>query len=323
MMKKAIVTGATGFIGRWLVRELLRENISVTAVIRPDSPNRRFLPENDELQVAECRMDSYHTLPEQISRQKECVFYHLAWAGVSGSDRIDLKVQLDNVYASGEAVKAASAIGCDAFIGLGSIMEEEAAAVTDGDKIKPGLGYIYGEAKQFSHLLTKALAVEYHIAHMWPVLTNAYGEYESSPRFINTTLRKIIYHEPLEFTAGTQMYDFIHVKDAVRALIAIGRRGGAFQRYLVGSGYAAPLRTFIERIGKTLAPQSNLNFGKVPFTGVSLPIERFDIDALIKDTGFVPQIPFEDGIRRTMDWIEKSERMKPAGKEMEVKLKYE
>ena len=119
------------------------------------------------------------------------------------------------------------------------------------------------------------------------------------------------------------MYDFIHVKDAVRALIAIGRRGGAFQRYLVGSGYAAPLRTFIERIGKTLAPQSNLNFGKVPFTGVSLPIERFDIDALIKDTGFVPQIPFEDGIRRTMDWIEKSERMKPAGKEMEVKLKYE
>ena len=163
MMKKAIVTGATGFIGRWLVRELLRENISVTAVIRPDSPNRRFLPENDELQVAECRMDSYHTLPEQISRQKECVFYHLAWAGVSGSDRIDLKVQLDNVYASGEAVKAASAIGCDAFIGLGSIMEEEAVAVVKTSGSKPGENYIYGEAKHFAHLVAKAVAAENNI----------------------------------------------------------------------------------------------------------------------------------------------------------------
>ena len=38
-MKKAIVTGATGFIGKFLVRELIKQNIEVIAVVRKETKN--------------------------------------------------------------------------------------------------------------------------------------------------------------------------------------------------------------------------------------------------------------------------------------------
>lgn len=306
-MKSAVVTGATGFVGRWLVRELIKEGISVIAVVRPDTQNKVLLPIHDMLKTVECEMHDYIRLPDLIQHSSDCVFYHLAWTGVSGGDRVNVERQLENVYFSAQAVEAAYTLGCTAFVGMGTIMEEESAAVSAADGSRPGMSYIYGEAKHAAHLLTKAVAAERGIAHLWPMLTNAYGEYEYSPRFINMTLRKILRNEPLEFTAGTQMYDFIHIEDAVKGLIAVGQRGKPFHSYVIGSGGAAPLRTFVERLGKVCAPERELRFGSVPYTGVQLPANCFSIDALTKDTGFLPQISWETGIQRTMEWIRKTE----------------
>lgn len=304
-MKRAIVTGATGFVGRWLVRELLNQKIFVTAVICPNSCKRIFLPDTDMIRVIECGMDEYSLLATYFEEEKECVFFHLAWSGVFGVERRNLEIQFKNIYASKEAVKAASLIGCKSFIGIGSIMEEEAVAVVKTSGSKPGENYIYGEAKHFAHLVAKAVAAENNIDFLWPILTNVYGEYDSSSRFINSTLHKIIRREQLVFTLGDQIYDFIHVEDVVKALIAVGRKGTAFQRYLIGSGHAAPLRTFVEMIGNFLAPEQTLYFGDIPYTGTSLTEDDFKIDALVRDTGFIPQISFESGIERTMNWIKK------------------
>lgn len=308
-MKSTIITGATGFIGRWLIRTLLAENIPTTAVIREGRRLPPDWPKSELLTTVECSMEHYDSLPDRISVQSETVFYHLAWAGVSGAERGDAAVQLSNVVASKAAVEAAAAMGCAAFVGLGTIMEQEAIAVTDTDGTAPGMGYLYGEAKHMAHLLTKAVAAQHGLCHIWPMLTNAYGEYEDSPRFIHTTLRKIMHHQPLEFTAATQTYDFIHIEDAAKALVALGKCGQARHSYVIGSGHAAPLRSFIETIGSTLAPDQPLLFGNVPFTGVALPVESFSIHQLTADTGFQPAISFADGICRTMQWLKELEQL--------------
>jgi len=306
-MSRAIVTGATGFVGRWLVSALLKDGYAVTAVVRPGSQNFRLLVQSPLLEVVECAMEQYNLLPEKLGRRDGNVFYHLAWAGVSGEQRMDTDVQMENIKAAAVAVRAAAETGCARFIGLGTIMEAEAISVTNANGTFPGPGYIYGEAKHFAHLQTKIIASQLGIDHLWAVLTNAYGEYEFSPRFINTTLRKILRLEPLEFTAGTQNYDFIHVEDAARALIAIGERGNAHHSYVIGSGGAKPLRQFVETVGRILAPGRELRFGDIPYTGIQLPVDAFSIEKLKADTGFYPEIPFEDGILRTMNWIREVE----------------
>jgi nucleoside-diphosphate-sugar epimerase len=45
----------------------------------------------------------------------------------------------------------------------------------------------------------------------------------------------------------------------------------------------------------------------VPYTGVHLPPEAFSTQPLREDTGFVPQVSFEEGLRRAMAWLEKEE----------------
>ena len=302
-MKCAIITGATGFVGRSLVKELLRRDIPVIAVIRPDSSRRSMLPLDERIRIVPCAMGDYEKLAEQIGPQEGSILFHLAWEGVYGPKRTDLNIQMSCVVDSRAAVIAAATLGCTRFVGLGSIMEKESMAVAEADGARPGMPYIYGEAKHMAHLVTKAEASRLGIEHLWPILTNPYGEGDDSTRFINATLKRILHDEPLEFSAGTQRYDFIHIEDAVKGLIAVAERGTAYHSYMLGSGKAAPLRSFIETIGRETAPGRELIFGNVPYTGVQLDESVFSIEALTRDTGFVPEIPFEDGIRRTMAWL--------------------
>lgn len=301
----AVVTGSTGFVGRWLVRELLKSGKTVTAVVRPKSRNLSYLSNNPNLNIVECAMQDYSMLGNMLSVPNGSIFYHLAWNGVSGQDRANLSIQTQNIEATVFAVKAAAKLGCSAFINLGTIMEQESAAAVNLDGARPAASYIYGEAKHFAHLASKAIAAESGIAHICPILTNAYGEYEYSQRFIISTLQKILKNEPLEFTSGTQIYDFVHVEDVAKALIAIGEKGKAFHNYVIGSGKARPLREFIETIARELAPNAELNFGNVLYTGAQLPKECYSIDSLLNDTGYMPMIPFETGIHRVMDWLRK------------------
>lgn len=304
-MKNAIVTGASGFVGRWLVRELLNQKIKVYAVVRPDSTNLKYLPIQEGLKIICCEAENYQQLPRLVGKVEDSCFFHLAWQGVAGPDRSSLPIQLDNVKVAVEAVKAAKAIGCTSFLGLGSIMELEAHEAALAEGIKLGSNYLYGEAKHFAHLATKAKSAELGLNYFWPRLTNAYGEYEYSARFINTTMRKLLKREPLEFTAGTQLYDFIYIGDAVKALRLIAEKGSSYSSYLIGSGKVKPLKSWVEQLGQTLAPDQPLFFGNIPYSGVLLEPQVFSTEALVAATGFKPEVSFEEGLIRTMNWLKK------------------
>ena len=305
-MKHAIVTGATGFLGNYLVRELLENNIRVTAVIR-DPAKADVLPHDGRLDHVVCDMEFYDSLPGMIADRDCDVFFHLAWDSVYGPGRKDIMLQALNVEGSRKAVNAAQRIGCRRFVGIGSIMEKESCEVTAADGTHPSEAYYYGEAKHFSHLVTKAAAAGCGIEHVWAILTNPYGKYDTSTRFINNTLKNILGGEELVFTEGRQMYDFIHAEDAARAIRMLGEKGRPFHSYLVGSGAPRPLREFIRMIGQTLAPERELLFGKVPYTGTTMSQEDFSTGPLYEDTGFSPRVRFEEGIVDTMEWL-KSEK---------------
>ena len=179
--------------------------------------------------------------------------------------------------------------------------EVEAAVHTQGTR--PGMAYIYGMGKHIAHSLCKAVAADIGIELVWPMITNAYGVGEFSPRFINTTLRKIINKEPLQFTAATQNYDFVYVTDVAQAFYLAAQNGRPFCEYMIGSGHARPLKEFIMEMQQTLAPDAVPQFGDVPFTGTNLPMSAFDTSATEKDCGFKAEISFSEGIRKTMAWL--------------------
>ena len=300
-MSAALVTGANGFLGSNLVRELLACGYEVVAIGRDGRFNN--LPDDGRVTKLSCSLDEIGSLPRLVRRDDIEFFFHFAWDGSAGARRCDYGLQLWNAARCCEAVEAAAHLGARRFIGAGSIMEDEVLAACTGGGNRPGAAYIYGSGKFAAHVMSSSVAAREDIDFLWGKMTNAYGVGELSPRLVNTTLRKCINGESPQFTSGTQNYDFVYVEDAVRAFRCIAEKGLSFNEYLIGSSMARPLREFLLEMKASIAPELEFKFGDVPFTGINLPLNMFDCSDLERDTGFKAEITFGEGCRRTYEWL--------------------
>lgn len=306
-MKKIIVTGANGFIGSAFIRELTNHQ-NIECVIALDREGCcSNIPKDKRVLFMPMDLENMEILAEQIPVDDYDAFYHFAWVGSAGPQRCDTQLQLQNAQWTVDALRIAKRLGCRRFLAAGSIMEHETMAACYEDGNHPGMSYIYGGGKVIAHIMCMPVASELGIELIWPEITNAYGVGECSARMLNTTIRKIIHGETLQFTSATQNYDFVYIDDVARAFYLIGENGKPFHQYLIGSSTARPLREFLLEMKHTLAPDREFLFGDVPFTGTNLPLEHFDCSQTETDCGFKAQISFEEGIRRTMDWLREIE----------------
>jgi UDP-glucose 4-epimerase len=298
-MRKAIVTGANGFVGAAVVNELSRYGYEVYAIGHNNHFDR--LSNKENIHCISCDLTNFKTLGDFLPSQEYDLFYHFAWDGSAGKKRGDTVLQLQNVQWTIDAVQTASDIGCKRFVGAGSIMEYEAVeALNQLDAV--GIGNIYGSSKLTAHIMGLVKAKQLGIDFGWGVITNIYGPGEISPRLVNTSIRKCIRGVVPEFTSGTQNYDFVYIDDAARAFRLIGEGGKSCREYLIGSSHAGPLKSFLLEMQRALAPDLSFKFGNVPFKGISLPLQKFDCSQTENDTGFKAKISFYDGCRRTAEW---------------------
>lgn len=301
---KVIITGATGFVGQNLVRELAAQDAEVTALVR----GRNHIPQNFRLcrniHCYECGMEDYLTASDTVLKDVQGdVFIHLAWAGTSGKQRADYGLQLSNIRAACDAVKLAGKLGCSKFINAGSIMEYEAGEYLSADGAKPGGGYIYSTAKLAGDYMAKCVAGEINLSYINLIISNIYGAGERSERFLVSTVRKLLKNETIPLTEGRQLYDFIYVTDAVKAITEIAKADKASGSYYIGNRIQYPLREFLLRMKQVLASASLLEFGKVPFKGPMLTYQEFDTARLERELGFTPEIAFEEGILLLKEWF--------------------
>ncbi len=300
-MENVIITGADGFVGSYTVKHFIENGLKVLALDMGATPRRLNISEN--LEYLQCDISNTAAMLDKIPYGVYDTFIHFAWAGSAGEARIDYNLQMQNALNTVECMKTAKKLGCSRFVCAGSIMEYEVEAAIHSQGSHPGMGYIYGMGKHIAHCMCKSVAANIGIDLLWPMITNAYGVGELSPRFVNTTLRKIIDGEPLQFTAAIQNYDFVYVSDVAQAFYKVALHGKPFCEYMIGSGDAKPLKKFILEMVDSCAPECTPLFGDIPFTGTNMPLETFNIRDINKDCGFAPEISFGQGTKMTMDWL--------------------
>ena len=305
-MNRVIITGADGFVGSYTVQHFLSQGVEVLALDMGAEPKR--LQACHSLKYMQCDIANTEAMLQKIKHNYYDTFIHFAWAGSAGAARVDYNLQMQNALNTVECMKAAKELGCTRFVCAGSIMEYEVEAAIHAQGSNPGMGYIYGMGKHIAHCMCKSVAVNIGIELVWPMITNAYGVGELSPRFVNTTLRKIINGEPLQFTAATQNYDFVYVTDVAKAFYLIAKNGKPFCEYMIGSGNARPLKDFILEMQKECAPDATPLFGDIPFTGTNMPLSTFGITDTEKDCGFTAEVSFAEGTRKTMEWLKRGNK---------------
>lgn len=302
-MEKILVTGATGFVGKYLIRKLAEVGHEICAIIRNGSLNLE-LDQLENINIVHCNLENMKKLPDLISDKKWDVFYHLAWEGVANEKAADVDTQLNNVKYACDAVRAASELGCNKFVFASSIMEFEVAKLMSTE-INAGVRNIYSTAKIAGNYMARIVANDLNIQYNSAIVSNIYGPEEFSDRFVITTLRNMVLNKPMQFSVATQNYDFIYIKDACELLYRIGLKGINNKRYYVGSGNICPLREFICKMRDIVNPNFMLSFGQRDYVGVSLDYKEFDTSSWISDLGYSPETTFEDGIRATVNWIKR------------------
>lgn len=299
-MEYVIVTGANGFIGKTLVNALLEKGYHVVALdIRFDD----VLANDERVTCVNVMNKEVIALAEEIPHQEYQCFFHLAWAGTSGPARADYVVQLNNVKLACDYIKLCSEIGCKRVVYASSINEMETYEYLQSDDIEPAGGYIYGTGKLAAHLMGETVAKLNGIEFIPVIITNIYGVGEKSARMIYTSINKLVHKEHCSFTAGYQTYDFIYITDAINSIIAVAEKGKAFNRYYIGSGEPKPLREFLLEMRDIVDPEAELGLGDIPFKGVDISYDQFDLKKVERDTGYRNEVPFAEGIRMTADYI--------------------
>ena len=299
-IKKAVITGGSGGVGLALIKKLLAEKIEILVFQRSESERKKYLPNDPRLKVEFYSLDE---LSGYVPMEKDYdVFFHLGWTNTQKKYRDDLKKQEENVSYSCDAVELAARMGCHTFIGAGSQAEYGRVSVPlRGDLLcKPETAY--GIMKLSACYATRFLCNKYNMRHIWLRILSGYGIYDNVNSMLISNIIKSINKQDLAFSKGEQIWDFIHMDDIAGAMYAVSQRGTANAIYPIGSGEAKPLYEYIKIMCGILGEDWKKSIGKVSYSENQVMYLSADISELTRDTGWKPQIAFEDGIRQVIEF---------------------
>lgn len=304
---RAVVTGPTGVVGSALIRELVERGVEVIAVCRPGSSRASNIIAHERVRVVECDLTELSSLAERVNEPVD-VFFHLAWDGTFGAARQNWDRQQRNISYTLSAVRAASELGCTVFLGAGSQSEfgHVDGVLTPQLPCNPDNGY--GASKLAASVMSRALCLHLGIRHVWCRIASLYGPYDAEHTLVMSCIRDVERTGHFSCTAGDQIWDYLFSEDAAKALCLAALRGKAGATYVVGSGEVRPLREFITLIRDAVNPNATIGFGEIPYYPNQVMHLEADISDLTKDTGFRPSWSFEEGVRKTVDWYERTRK---------------
>lgn len=300
-MKKVILTGGTGMIGHALIECLLCKNIEVTLLVRRNSNRIRLLPHDKRIMIVECDLSQMTNI--NLPDDKYDAFFHLGWAGTYGDARNDMYLQNRNILYTLDAVNLAHRLGCKVFVGAGSqaeygrVYEEKLTPFTP---VVPENGY--GIAKLCAGQMSRVMAQNYGMRHVWFRILSVYGCYDGEQTLIMSSIIKMSAGKSPEYTLAEQRWDYLYCEDAAEALYLGAQKGVDGAVYCLGSGQIRKLREYIEIIRDAINPSIELRFGERPYADKQVMYLCADISNLYTDTGFEPKYSFYDGIQKTLEW---------------------
>ena len=302
-MKKAIVTGAGGFIGGALTKLLLSKGITVYGVdVSERSLERHKGKENFISVIAD--FTKYSELHKLIQDDID-VFYHFAWQGVFGEPFKDYRLQLSNAASAGDAITEAVKIGCKKFVFAGTYNEIEVADFIDMSNQNPRYTCIYSAAKTAAEIICKTIAANSGIEYGAGLTSMSYGENNRSMMLANVVLKQLVNGESPKLIEGNIPYDFIYIDDIARAFYAIGERGKHLKSYYIGHRKLKLFKEWLSEIGEIVNPDVELKFGAYP-DDASRNYDKINLDALYNDTGFECRSDFKESILKTAEWVKEN-----------------
>lgn len=297
---RVAVTGATGFLGCYLVAELLRRGHAVAILTRADSNAWRLRKFEGAFSVISGALAEPTSLREPLAAFRPDAIVHFAWAAVSGADR-NSPEQARNIPMTVELAAVAAEIGVRAFIGAGSQAEygPYPRLIRTDDPTHPTT--LYGWSKLAAGSIAGQLAAERRMRFAWLRVFSTYGPQDNPDWLIPATIAQLRSGQRMSLTKCEQRWGFLHAADAASAFRIVVENEQAAGIFNLGSPDAPPLRETVTMLRELVDPTAELGFGDVPYRPDQVMHLQADISELTA-LGWRPQIALEDGLRETVAW---------------------
>ncbi|KAF0137733.1 MAG: NAD-dependent epimerase/dehydratase [Xanthobacteraceae bacterium] len=291
-----LITGASGFIGRHVVRALSGDRWQIHGVVRhgADPGVKGVTWHRTDL----LRPGAASNLIEQVRPE---AIMHLAWNAMPGKFW-EAPDNLDWMAASLELYRAFVANGGKRALFAGTCAEYDWSheLLDEADTpLKPAT--LYGTTKAALFQVLSAAAPRDGVALAWARVFFLYGPFEAEARLVPYVIRALMEERPAECSAGTAERDFMHVEDVAAAMIATLENDycGPIN---VASGSCVPIHNIILEIGNQLGRPELIRFGARP-TPSGEPRRMAASTTILQDKiGFRKPRSVGEGIAATIDW---------------------
>ena len=297
---RIFVTGASGFLGSYLVADLVARGHDVAVLLRPASSHWRLREAYESLHVIPGSLEDLAGLRGSLGAFAPEAVVHMAWRGVAGADR-NRPVQAANVADTVGLAELAAEAGAKIFVGAGSQAEYGPydRAIREEDIARPTT--LYGMAKLAAGLMAMRLCEERGLRAAWLRIFSTYGPKDADYWLIPSMIGNLRSGQHMALTACEQHWGFLHARDAAAAFRVAVTHAAASGIFNVGSLDAPPLRETVTRLRDLVDPGAALGFGELAYRPDQVIVLAADVSRMLA-LGWKPEVPLDEGLRETVNW---------------------
>lgn len=294
MTNKILVTGASGFVGRYCIPPLLAAGFEVHAIGRSPSPS------SSNITFHSIDIFDVEAVQAKLQALKPSHLLHSAWLATPGvfwtsSDNIRwLTATINLVQAFAEA-------GGRRMLGIGSCAEYDwsTGGVCTESTTLMAPSTIYGKCKLAAFQALSALSAIHDFSYAWGRLFFPYGVGEPANKFTSAVILSLLQGDTVQCSHGRQVRDFLYIEDVADAIVAL-LLSPATGDFNIASGQPLSLRDIVDEITLKIGGRELVQFGSRPVQPGEPSVLIANTRHLFEAVNWRPKIDLSSGIDRML-----------------------
>jgi nucleoside-diphosphate-sugar epimerase len=299
-MKKVLVTGASGFIGKHCIPSLLSRGFEVHALSQRDVKQL-----DKDVVWHKTNILDPEAACELVKKTRCSHLLHLAWYAEPGQFW-DSPFNLDWVQASLHLLKAFSQSGGKRAVMAGTCAEYDWDYGLCSESQTPlNPRTLYGVCKSSLEKMARAYCDLQGVNLAWGRVFYTYGPQEHPKRFVASIINSLIRGNRTPCSHGRQIRDFLYIQDVADLFAAIldSQLRGAIN---IGSGKPIRIEEIITKIAQKIGREDLIGWGQIETLASEPPMILASTARLVHELKAQPKISLDVGIDRTIQWWEKN-----------------
>ncbi len=303
-MKKVIITGANGFIGRQCIPYLIEKNYEVHCIYNSSVTDKNITDKNatnKNIEYHKCNLLNNEEQKNLIENIQPTHLLHFAWYTEHGK-YWNSNENFKWVCSGMNLLKNFIDNGGKRIVIAGTCAEYDWNYSYYSESTPTNPSSLYGICKNTFHKISDNFLSQKNVSYSWGRIFYPYGDFENSNRLIPYTINSLLLNEQVNCRNENFIRDFLYVKDVASAFVELldCNIKGSIN---IASGQPVVLKDLIYNIADILEKRhlikftkESLNINKEPNTLLA------DVGKLKNELKWSQKYSLSEGLSETINW---------------------